>query len=401
MLLERLHSWSAEGSPPPTGVSGWAEIGERLVGAASSEGRPFVLVLDDAHRLDEARARHLEALVGALARAAEQGSTLHLVLVGPEGSLAEVDNERATVPTTHLSIGPLPLRAVAELLPGHTAASKVRAYGVFGGLPSVVGHLDRSVTVGTNVRRLLMSPNGPLADVGSLWLERDVQAPSRYYAVMHTLAAGEADWATVHAGVPDLTRSGQVAPYLKRLVELGLIAARRSIDAPPRSRSTRYAITDPFFAFWFRFVFLRRLARPSGNELGDYYARMIRPRVDDHLESVFPLVCRQHMTFDAIETFGANAREGGSLWGAGYDLPVAGILSSGAAYYGTCRWSGADEGADPLTAIERSMRETRYGFGRERRLRVVFTGRRAPRELRREVARRHDAQLIDVEALVG
>jgi hypothetical protein len=47
------------------------------------------------------------------------------------------------------------------------------------------------------------------------------------------------------------------------------------------------------------------------------------------------------------------------------------------------------------------VKNTRYGFGRERRLRIVFAGRPAPRWLRREIARDQDAALIDAAALVG
>jgi hypothetical protein len=107
------------------------------------------------------------------------------------------------------------------------------------------------------------------------------------------------------------------------------------------------------------------------------------------------------MRFDAIETLGANAREGGSLWGPDYDIPIAGLLTSGAAYYGTCSWSYEDHAASPVAGVEQGMRESRYGFGRERRVRLVFTGRDAPLPLRREVARNPDALLIDAAALLG
>ncbi|MDX1495395.1 MAG: DUF234 domain-containing protein, partial [Longimicrobiales bacterium] len=186
---------------------------------------------------------------------------------------------------------------------------------------------------------------------------------------------------------------------------LGLVESRRSVDAKPGGRARRYQLSDPFFAFWLRFVLPYRLSGPSedhhGEGEGDHYARSIRPRMDDHLASVFPRVCRQHMAYDAIETLGAVAREGGSLWGPGYDLPVAGILTNGAAYYGACRWSDSSEGDASLDEIEAGIRETRYGFGRERRLRLVFTGRDPSLELRREVLRRQDAAIIDAEALLG
>jgi len=383
----------------------WEELFSSILHRAEAAARPFVVALDDAHRLSEARSRFLDPMLRCLEEASTRDIALHVILVGPKTSLPgpEALRDRVSETATHLDVGPLPFRAAAELLPRREPTQKIRAYGVFGGIPRVLRKLDPAVTVGTNVRRLLLAPDGPLADAGSDWLDRDLQGPARYYAVLRTLAAGEADWGTVHEGVSDLTRSGQVAPYLKRLGELGL-RARRSVDAKPGGRARRYAIRDPFLAFWLRFVLPHRLmARPDerSDGGGDHYARAIRPVIDQHMQSVFPIVCRQHMALDAIETLGAVAREGGSLWGPGYDLPVAGTLTSGAAYYGTCRWTPGGGGDDPLKEIEASLRETRYGFGRERRLRLLFTGRRPPIAVRRAFVRTQDAELIDAEALLG
>ena len=108
------------------------------------------------------------------------------------------------------------------------------------------------------------------------------------------------------------------------------------------------------------------------------------------------------MSRDAIETLGAVARAGGSLWGADYDLPVAGILTNGAAYFGACDWLTARPGIrPPLRRIEEGMRASRYGFGRQHRLRLVFTGRPPPVGLVREIARDPDARTVDGQALMG
>lgn len=390
--------------------AGWEELLDALLQRIPSEGRPFVLVLDDAHRLGEARSRYRAAVRYALERAGADGRPFHVVLVAPGGAVAPGDVledrdartgriQDSKVSSGSLEVPPLPFRAAVARLPGRRPYEKLRAYGVFGGIPRTLERLDDSVTLGTNVRRLLVEPDAPLADAGARWLELDLQSPARYYAIMRTLARGEADWAAVHAGVPDLTRSGQVAPYLKRLEELGLVESRRSLDASPRGRSRRYGLTDPFLAFSFRFVLPHRWRDPSVAD-ADAWRQWIRPALDDHMRGVFPLVCRQHMEHDAIETLGHAARESGSLWGPGYDLPVAGILTSGAPYYGVCRWT-VDDGDAPFAAVDAAVGETRYGFGRERRLRLVFTGRSTPAAVRREAARRRDGEVIDAEALLG
>lgn len=394
------HARAMRGLPPLPTLSpvDWRGLLAEVITLAG-EGRPFVLVLDDAHRLGEARSRYVDAIATTLRDVAPTSRTVHVVLIGHEGAIPDGE-VFAPHSTETIPIGPLPFRAAAPHLPGNRPEDRVQAYAIFGGIPRVLDVLDPAVTVATNVRRLLLESGGQLSEAASTWLEQDLQTPARYFAIMSALAHGEADWSTVHAGVPDLTRSGQVAPYLNRLGELGLITARRSLDAGPRSRSTRYSIADPFLAFWFRFVMPYHFdAKPASSS--EYYTHSVLTGLDDHISRIFPMICRQHMAHDAIETLGSVAREGGSLWGGDCEIPVAGILTSGSAYYGVCHWPSPRGSEAPLARVERHMRETRYGFGREHRLRLIFSGKPVPRALRRDVARRHDAELIDAAALMG
>ncbi len=366
--------------------------------AAVPEGRGAALVLDDAHRLDAARVRLLPALAAAIDDARGRGRALHVILVSPR----DFSGEEATAwdgASEHVRVAPLDFRASAPLLPGATPVDRLEAYAVFGGLPAHLALLDRGLSLATNLRRLVLRRGGPLVDAGVHLLERAAQAPARYAAILLALSSGESDWAGVHAGVADLTASGQVAPYLKRLEEMGLVEVRRSLDASARGRNRRYRIADPFFAFWFRFVLPHREELVSAKG-ADAIAERVRGEMASHVAAILPEVCRQYMRHDAIESLGANARECGSLWGAGYDIPVAGILSSGAAFYGRpTLWRQGDRPA--LDVLDREIRETRYGFGRERRLRLLFVRGEAPPPLVREVARRHDVMLVDARALSG
>ena len=123
--------------------------------------------------------------------------------------------------------------------------------------------------------------------------------------------------------------------------------------------------------------------------------------MDAQVASILPEVFRSYMTFDAMEEFGSNARECGSLWGPGYDLPVAGVLGNGTPFYGEVTPFGTEAGPGALTAMDRQIRETRYGFGRERRLRILFCAGKASLPLRRTVARRDDAALVELNTLAG
>jgi AAA+ ATPase superfamily predicted ATPase len=392
--LDQNTEGTADESPeePSSHPSSWARLFSQAAGQARPGRAPFVLILDDAHRLTEARARFEKPLASVMDLAREGRRAFHVILVGLPPDDA-TDDETLVVP-------PLPLRAAVPMLPGGTPRQLLRAYGALGGIPEVLRKVDRSLTLETNIRKLMIERGAPFADAPGLWLERDLQTTSRYNAVLTRLALGEADWGSLRAAIPDLTSSGQLAPYVGRLEELGLVRVRRSLDAAPRSRSQRYRLADPCVAFWYRFVHPTTWGLPRGAS-PEALVRAIRPDLDAYMEDIFPEICRQHMQYDALETLGANARELGSLWAPEYEIPVAGLLTSGAAFYGTSIWGDLRRDRDPLDALDAAARETRYGFGREHRIRLLFTSTDPPRWLERATVRRDQSLLIGPRQLVG
>ncbi len=394
---------SADAADAINEAPSWEELFTRAASRARPGRPPYVLVLDDCHRLSESRARFERPLLACLHRARAEHRPFHVILVGPDtpGDGSPIEDDPTFGDAETITLAPLPFRAAQPMLPRGTPRDMTRAYGVLGGIPRVLEAVDRDVTLETNIRRMTLDSGAPFADVPARWLERDLQTPSRYNAVLARLALGECDWGALHQAVPDLTSSGQLAPYVRRLEELGLVEVRRSLDAAPTSRARRYQIADPFLAFWYRFIHPLPYAPPGSRDRAEVVVRDIRRRLDPHLEHVFPLICRQHMEHDAIGTLGANARELGSLWATRYDIPVAGILTSGAAFYGGCLWRAPQRGEDPLGPLDLSARETRYGFGREHRLRILFTSTPPPRWLERAVMRGEQAMLLGPDQLVG
>jgi hypothetical protein len=70
--------------------------------------------------------------------------------------------------------------------------------------------------------------------------------------------------------------------------------------------------------------------------------------------------------------FVGRAQEIGQIWGADYDIDVAGRLLNGSMLYGECKWRRGAIGADVLaTLIERTGR-TDYGRGVEDRYFVLY-----------------------------
>lgn len=365
------------------------------------ERRPVTLVLDDVEHLADpgAVALALDRLWHAV-RA--RGLPLHLVLVGTDDGLARLVRGMegaGDVAALDLTVSPLSAQAVAAALPGWPARDRLQAWAAFGGLPSHLRHLDPGVRLSTNVQRTLLEPGAPLHDEGPAVLARIFQKPERYAALVLALGEGAREWGALRDAVADFTSSSQLAPYLASLEAHGLVVAERSLDARPRSRSRRYRLADPFPGSWYHLVLPHR-GRLATGEVGEVWRDAVRPGLDEWARSLLPVACQDYLRRPEGGALPAPAREAGALWGDGYDLPVAGTLRTGAPLYGTCVWGRTATPAD-AEALAGAVRTTRYGFGREARLRVVFAAAGVDHALRRLEARDPLLRVVTLETVLG
>ncbi len=389
---------------PPDSDAPWPEILEPLDAWLYRTRTPSVLVLDAWERLVGAERRLPGIVADFWAGVRRRGLPLHLVLASRPGEVTDAfrgDGPLADWVGPVLHLGPLPFReVVGRLAPDAPARDRIRLHAVIGGWPEVVARVPVGRSLERSLEEAVLGAKTPLLRWGQELLEREVQSPARYAALLRAVSRGEREWGGIRDAIPDFTSGGQMAPYLQRLEEMELLTVERSLDASPRSRRRRYRVNDPFVAFWFRFVLphLGELERGEGSAL---WRERIRPRLDEHVGLQFPGLCREYLARHGDEALGAVAREAGGLWGAGYDLPVAATLRSGAVVYGSARWTGEAPGEEVVDAIEEDLGRTRYGFGREARLRVVFTVPDPAEGLLRRAARDEAVAVVGAGDLVG
>lgn len=329
---------------------------------------------------------------GARARALP----LHVVVVGPDDpSFDTLLNELFEgADARHVPVGPLSGAEVRAHLPEWSPAERYVLGACLGGSPETLGRVDPTVRAATNLQRLVVDPEGELHGLPPRRLAEQFQKPARYAGVVRALAAGAREWGEIRRADPSFPSGNQLAPYLATLQETGWVEASRSLDAAPDSRKRRYRLADPFTAFWYAVV------EPAVARLleGDGVAGVWRELpVERHASRRFPDACLQALARRGADFLPVAAREAGGLWGDGYDLPVAGTLTNGAAVYGVCAWEQATAAdADRATA---QMRATRYGFGRQARIRLVFTAAPPDETLVRRAARDPLIRIVGLESL--
>lgn len=377
-------------APDPTS-DGWPAVWATWrTRAAAEAGRTWVL---------DARIGLPAAAWDALARswAGVRGQALPVrlvILVPPSGTerLAELPHDR-------LVAAPTDAWTWASELQGWHAADRVRAAAIFGSEDRFRTLVDPSRSLERNVRSLVLAPDAPMATAALDRVRHAVQRPERYIRAARAVAMGATEWGMIRRGVGGLASSGQLGPYLRTLEELGVIRAVRSLDASPGSRSARYCMADPWLGFWFACVL------PSWSRLGTTDPKLlwnveVRPRLSAHMDRTLPHLIREWMASPSARSLlGSSAREVGGLWGDGYEMPLAGTLQTGAIAYGWSRWSGGGFEESEVAAATRQVRATRYGFGRENRLKLFVQRAPVEHDLARIAARDPETKLLSIEDL--
>jgi hypothetical protein len=418
LFVERLGRWrdaphagaaagggvAPDARQPLPGDADWPRIFDHILARLAERAAPLLLVLEEFPHLVEARTKLLGEIQRFWGSVRSRGYPLHLVLAGPPhpalDRITSVDGGWGGGGVRMISLDPLSYREVGALFPAYTPRLRLTAWTVFGGLPRHVRACDPDVTLATNIRQSFLTPGAPLLREGYELLLRRFQTVARYASLLRSLARGRRDWSSILADAPEFATGGQMAPYLARLQDVGLVHGETSLDARPQSRSRRYRIADPFVWFWYRFV-LPNLTDIEDGRGPEVWRRAVRPQLDAHAAAVFPIACREYLSRYAEGRLPATTRELGGLWGVDHDIDPAGTLRTGSAVYGKTFWGRGriPESADE--ALQAELRRTRYGFGKEVRLRLLFSTDGFSPGLVRRVARSDAIYLIGPDELFG
>lgn len=351
------------------GLGDWLSILTYL--AQKAEALPgLVVVLDEFPYLTEGEAA-LPSIIQKFWDSGVAGAgRLKLVLCGSmiahmEDLLAE-RNPLYGRKTLAMDLGPLPVRDAAQFFPHYTAEDKLLAYGIFGGIPFYLQLCDPAASVAENAIKLLLTNAGALVDEPTVLLQSELRETQRYASILAAIADGCTKVGEISGRIRDSGDSSRLSPYMEKLERMRLIRGVRSLDAEPKSRDRRYFIADPLMAFWHRFV-LPNISSVNQGFGADIWRLQIEPRMDDFMGGAFEEMCRDHSRRWSQERLPAPAQEIGQVWGANYDIDVAGRLLDGSMLYGECKWWRREVREDVLyTLIERSEK-TSYGKGESRR----------------------------------
>jgi AAA+ ATPase superfamily predicted ATPase len=170
--------------------------------------------------------------------------------------------------------------------------------------------------------------------------EQDIRDPASYFTVVRAIAEGRTRPGQISSatGVP----TPNLTKMLGRLEALGYVEARAPLSPTgPEAKRSSYRLVDPFFRFWFRFVFPNRslLERGRVKEV----AAVVERDIDAFMGVAFEDCCRQWVgRYAATERLGAPRALGG-WWSRNGRTEVDIVGASGGRYelLASCKWSRA------------------------------------------------------------
>lgn len=280
--------------------------------------------------------------------------------------------------TAQIKLKPLPMNEAVKLMPSNaTWQERFEYYAALGGTPYYLRQLREGDSFAENMTALCFDELGPLFDEPIMLLREELREPNVYRSVLEAIAHGEtkAKGIAERAGIA----VGSLPFYLKTLEELGL--AQRDLpfgDASVKSRKGQYHITEPFFAYWFRFVgpSIGAIERGDGDA-----AAVIGTQgevFDTYVGQQFEKICEQWML--------AERRAGrldilpskvGKWWGTDptrkeqtdIDLIIEDDVN-GKMIFGECKWRNS---LDATEAVERLRHRATLVSGPADRQYYLFT----------------------------
>jgi len=362
-----------------------------------------IVVLDEFPYLVEQDAS-LPSVLQAMFDHELDDSAVTFVLVGSSISMMEETTLLGNSPlygrsSIKLDIRQLPFNAAMEFFDdAYTMDEQVLTWGVFGGIPYYLEEVSPHATLAENVQQTILSRHGTLHNEPDYVLRMELTEPTRYFSILEAIAGGSTSRNEI-AGTTGIDYN-QLSKYLNRLSRLRLVEQHVPVtERKERSKRSRYRIRDPFFRFWFHFVYG---TSQQYDQLGeDAYDALVEPELSDFVSQSFEdLCCSALRTLYPKHTITKT----GQWWYGEHEIDVVGLTSGEALLVGECKFQQSPLGYDAFSKLQQHVDELRWkptdGSNREVEY-ALFSRSGFKQSVKEAAAERRDLQLFTLEEVVS
>lgn len=255
--------------------------------------------------------------------------------------------------TGQFKLRSLTYREITAFNPSLSPEQQAFVYGITGGIPHYINKLDVRHDVDEALKENLFNPSGYLFEETENLLKQELREPAIYNSVIVAVAGGASHVNEIATKVG--IESPVCAKYLKVLLDLGILTKETPITEKT-GKKTIYAIGDPFFRFWYRFV-PPNMSSIAAGKIDRIYDAVIRKYYPDYMGLIFEQMCRQYL-FRYAENLPILLSDIGQWWGTDakakkeVQIDIVGTPAEGNDYLiGSCKYRSTPIGTDELMLI--------------------------------------------------
>lgn len=402
-LARAMWRWAypEDSDPRPPRFDSWEALFDQL--ARMIGDGPAIIIFDEfpyAVESDSSLPSHLQAAWDHLFKS----KPVILVLAGSHiGMMVDMLGYDAPLYgrfTGQMPLGPLSFAALQEFFPKYTAEERVATYAVLGGVAGYWERFDAGQSLVQNLHEHLFRRMGMFRSEPMVLITDLVRETRNYEAVLRAIAGGDHTPAEI-ARTTEIS-SPNLAPYIKRLVELGFVERRLPVTIPPAQRRSsnrsRYHLNDPYLRFYFRFM------EPNLELIEQGQAELLWERVREQFRAFIGQTTWEELSRQWVQVQ-ANRRAlplavelVGSHWATDAQVDVVAInWREKAILLGECKW-----GLQPIGhSVIRELIEKapRVVPGEDWRVHFAFFSRAGFTDDARAAAHASGAMLVDLGRL--
>jgi AAA+ ATPase superfamily predicted ATPase len=286
----------------------------------------------------------------------------------------------------------------AQFFPDYTLKEKIIVYAILGGIPFYLEQFSPDLSIEENIKKNIFSPETALFNETELMLRRELRETVTYNAIISAIALGNTRLNEI--GQKTMIDAAKANVYLKNLIGLNMVVKEYSIlDTIKQTANVRnglYAISDNFFRFWYRFVYLNKGIIES--RMAGHLAKEIMEDVITNYTSIcFEKLCIDHIRkMNAARKLPFIAKHVGRIWEKGFEIDV-GATDGRTMLLGECKWTNSAAGIEVLNGLREKVTANKELSGYERYMFCLFSKSGFTQTVKDEAKRNGDIILADPE----
>ncbi|MCD8013047.1 MAG: ATP-binding protein [Lachnospiraceae bacterium] len=199
--------------------------------------------------------------------------------------------------TASMEILPFDYLDAARFFPKYTHEEQLIAYGILGGIPRYLNAFSPDCSIQENLEKEVVRNGAFLYDEPMMLLRMELREPGVYNSILEVVARGCNKVTEIADAIHE--DKSKCSKYISTLLAIRLLEKRVPCGEPEGSKKTIYALADPFYRFWYHYIFSNK----------SYYellgtadaAAEIMGELPDFMGLAFEEICRQYLFRQARE----------------------------------------------------------------------------------------------------